>query len=109
MVQLQLLNKILASGDDSIITDNMLGVEHFPSFANEFKFIEDHKERYGNIPDKATFSSHFPEFEFVEVNEPDKYLIEAIQEEYLYSKSVPVIQKMAELLNTDSNAALSIC
>lgn len=105
MVQLQLLNKILASGDDSIVTDNMLGVEHFPSFANEFKFIEDHKERYGNIPDKATFSSHFPEFEFVEVNEPDKYLIEAIQEEFLYSKSVPVIQKMADLLNTDSNAA----
>ena len=105
MIQLQLLNKVLASKDDSIITDNMLTVEHFPSFADEFKFIEEHKEKYGNIPDKDTMKSRFPEFQFMEVTESDKYLIDAIQEEYLYSKTVPVIQNMANLLDTDSNAA----
>lgn len=105
MVALQILNKVLQTADDSIIDDNMLTVEHFLGCEEEFKFIREHKEKYGNVPDKETFLSRFPNFEFMEVNESDKYLIETIQEEYLYAQSVPVIQKAAELLQTDSNAA----
>ena len=106
MVALQILNKVLATADNSIITDNMLTEEHFLGCEEEFKFIEEHKEKYGNVPDKETFLSKFPEFEFTEVKESDKYLIDTIQEEYLYAQSVPVIQKAAELLQTDSNAAV---
>ena len=105
MVALQILNKVLQTADDSILDDNMLTVEYFTGYENEYKFIQEHKERYGNIPDKETFLAKFPEFELVEVHESDRYLIETLQEEYLYAKSVPVIQKAAELLQTDSNAA----
>ena len=105
MVAMQILNKVLQTADDSILEDNMLSVDYFIGYEDEYNFIQKHKEKYGNVPDKETFISHFPEFEFTEVNESDRYLIETIQEEYLYSKTVPVIQKAADLMNTDSNAA----
>lgn len=105
MVSLQILNKILQDKDDSIIESNMLTVDHFIGYEEEFNFIQEHKERYGNIPDKETFVARFPNFELLEVTESEKYLVDTIQEEYLYAKSVPVIQKAAELLKTDSNSA----
>ena len=105
MVAYQILSKVIQSRDDSIIEENLLTVDHFLGYENEFKFIQEHKEKYGNIPDKETFLSHFPEFELLDVTESDKYLVDTIQEEFLYARSVPIIQKAAELLNTDSNAS----
>ena len=105
MVQQQIINKILQEADDSIIHDNLLTREHFIGWEQEFDFIEEHKDKYGNIPDKETFKNKFPEFVMMEVNESDKYLVQTIQEEYLYSVSVPILQKFAELLKTDANEA----
>lgn len=105
MVTLQILSKVINTSDNSIITDNLLTEEYFVGYEEEYNFIQDHLKEYGNVPDKATFLSKFPEIELVEVSESDSYLIETVQEEYLYYKSVPVIQKAAELLKTDSNAA----
>ena len=105
MVALQIISKVLSTGDNSIIADNLLTEEYFVGYENEFKFIQDHVVRYGNVPDKATFLSKFPDIELVDVSESDKYLIDTAREEYLYYKSIPVIQKAAELLKSDSNAA----
>lgn len=105
MVSLQILSKILASSDNSIVEDNMLNEDYFPDYLEEFKFIQSHIDKYGNVPDKATFLSQFPDIELVDVQESDQYLIDTIREEYLYRKSVPVIEKWEELLRTDSNAA----
>lgn len=105
MVALQIISKVLATSDYSLIEDNLLTDEYFVGYENEFNFIVDHYEKYGNIPDKATFLAKFPNVEMVEVTESDKYLVDTIREEYLYYKSVPIIQKYAELLKTDSNAA----
>lgn len=96
---------MLQTSDDSIIQENMLTVDHFAGYEEEFKFIEEHKETYGNIPDKETFLAKFPEFEILQVNEPDKYLVATIQEEFLYAQSAIVVRKYAELLKTDSNDA----
>lgn len=105
MVSLQILSKVIQTADDSIIQDNMLTVDHFLGYEEEFKFIADHKEKYGVIPDKETFKAKFPNIELLEVNEPDRYLIDTIREEYLYNVSVPIVNKFAELLQTDANAA----
>lgn len=105
MVALQIISKVLSTGDNSIIADNLLTEEYFVGYENEFKFIQDHVVKYGNVPDKATFLSAFPDIELVDVGESDKYLIDTAREEYLYYKSIPVIQKAAELLKSDSNAA----
>lgn len=105
MIQLQILSKVLQTGSNAIIEDNLLTEDYFLGYEEEYKFIQEHLQTYGNVPDKATFLSKFPEFEFVEVAETDRYLVDTIREEFLYQKSVPVLQKMAELLKTDSNAA----
>ena len=106
MVAEQILSKVLITSDDSIITDNELTREHFLGYEGEFDFICEHKDKYGNVPDKETFLSHFPEFDIVEVKESDRYLVETIREEYNYSQSVPVAQTFAKLLQTDANEAI---
>lgn len=105
MVQLQVLNKVLSSADNSIIEINNLTEEYFIEYKDEFEFIQNHFKEYGNIPDKATFLANFPDFEILEVTESDRYLIDKIREEHLYYKSVPVVQKIAELLKTNANSA----
>lgn len=105
MVALQIISKCLAIQDISIIENNLLTVDYFVGYENEYNYLLQHKKEYGNIPDKATFLSKFPELDLVEVTESDRYLIDTIREEYLYYKSVPVVQKIAELLKTDANAA----
>lgn len=105
MVSLQIISKILATKDSSILEDNLLTRDYFVGYENEYDFLVQHEKDYGDVPDKATFLSKFPDVELVEVTESDKYLVDTIREEYLYYKSVPVVQKIAELLKTDSNAA----
>lgn len=105
MVALQIISKVLSTQDNSIIEDNLLTEEYFVGYEKEFEYLQNHIKQYGNVPDKATFLSEFPQTELVEVTESDKYLIDTAREEYLYYKSVPVLQKAAELLKTDSNLA----
>lgn len=105
MVALQILSKILSTSSNAIIEDNLLSEDYFVGYENEYQFIQNHIKEYGNVPDKATFLAQFPDVELVEVAESDRYLVDTIREEYLYYKSIPVIQKAAELLKTDSNAA----
>lgn len=105
MVALQIISKILASKDTSILEDNLLTSDYFVGYEDEYDFILQHQKDYGSVPDKATFLSKFPELDLVEVTESDRYLVDTIREEYLYYKSVPVLQKAAELLKSDSNAA----
>ena len=105
MVSLQILNRVISTKDISIITDNNLTIDYFLEYEDEYSFIKEHFDNYKNVPDTETFINKFPDFELLEVNESDRYLVDAISEEYLYSKSVPVIKKAAELLKSDSNEA----
>lgn len=105
MVSLQIISKILNTQKNDIVEDNLLTEEYFQGYEDEFNFIENHVKEYGNVPDKATFLSKFPEIEILDVAESDKYLVDTLREEYLYYRSVPIVQKIAELLKTDSNAA----
>ena len=106
MVTLQILNQVIQTHDYSIIEDNLLTEEYFTDYPDEFKFIEQHYKEYGNVPDKTTFLEKFPDFEFIEVTETERYLVETVREEYLYYKSVPIVQMIAKLLKTDANAAV---
>lgn len=105
MVSLQIISKILATQDTAILDNNLLTEEYFVGYEDEIRFILNHNREYGSVPDKATFLAKFPDIELVEVSESDRYLVDSIREEYLYYKSVPVVQKIAELLKTDANAA----
>ena len=106
MVALQIISQILQTQDLSIIENNNLTVDFFPEYQEEYNFIIEHYKEYKNVPDRATFLGNFPDFEIVEVNESEKYLVDTIREENLYYKTVPVVQNIAKLMKTDSNEAV---
>ena len=106
MVVLQLLNKVLKTSDMSIVVDNNLTSDMFIEYENEFNFIQDFYNKYGKVPDTETFLSNFPEFNLVDVQESDDYLLDKLNEEYLYYKTVPVVQEVANLLKTNSEDAV---
>ena len=103
---LQIISKVLESGNNAIVEENFLTDEYFEGYEDAFNFIQEHVKRYGNVPDKATFLAKFPDIELVEVAESDKYLIDTIREEHLYSQSTPVLMRFAELMQADSNEAM---
>ena len=106
MVTLQILSKIIKSHSMDIVIENQLTPEMFVDYVDEFNYIQEHYKEYGNVPDELTFLSKFPDCELVDVTESDEYLVYTLREEYLYYQSVPVVQKIAELMKTDSNAAV---
>lgn len=106
MIELQILNKILKEKSDSILTLNDITGEFFHKYKEEFDYIENHKKEYGNIPDTETFLAAFPEFDVLQVAESNEYLINELREQHLYSISVPVIQKLADLMQTNSYEAV---
>ena len=106
MIALQIISKVLNTKDYSIVSNNLLTEDYFIGYESEYNFIKNHYEKFGNVPDIATFLSKFPQITLVDVEESDNYLVDTIREEYLYHKSVPIIQKSAELLKNDSNAAV---
>lgn len=105
MVQLQILNRVLETKDISILVNNNLTEDYFIEYPDEYSFIKQHYENYKTVPDIETFLSNFQDFEVLTVNESERYLVDTIREEYLYSKSVPVIKHAAELLKGDANEA----
>ena len=107
IISVQVLSKVLQTGDNSIIEENSLTEDYFLGYKNEYNFIQQHVQEYGNVPDKVTFLANFPEFEIVDVAETDKYLVDTIREQYLFEQSAPVLKKMADLLTTDSNEAMA--
>jgi replicative DNA helicase len=106
MIVLQVLNKIIESKEFNIVTENNLTEEHFIGYENEFKFILEHFNNYKKVPNKETFLSVFNEFDLITVTEPDKYLIDALNEEYLYYQSAKALQKTADILKVNSIDAL---
>lgn len=106
MIAIQIISRVLQSQDYSFIEDNLIESEQLVGYEDEIGFITEHYKQYGNVPDKTTFLSKFPQFEIVEVNESDRYLVDKLREEYLFYKSVPIIQKSADLLEEDANAAV---
>lgn len=107
MVELQIISKILDTGDYSLIEDNYITEEYFEGtgYEEEFAFIQNHYKEYGNVPDKATFLAEFTDIELVDVSEKDEYLVNTLREEYQFKRLVPVVEKVAELADTDANAA----
>ena len=108
VVVLQILSRVLETGEYEFFENNLITKEDFEGtgYEEEFEFITNHYKKYGNVPDKATFLAKFPEEELVQVEESDKYLVDTLREDVLYRKAVPYVQRVAELLQTNSNEAV---
>lgn len=106
MTEVQVLSRVLEQKSLALLENNDINSDYFISYPDEYKFIIDHVDEYGNVPDKETFLAHFPEFTLIDVQETDKYLVDTFNEEYLYSRTVPFINRIAELVKTDSRSAV---
>jgi replicative DNA helicase len=108
VVEIQIISKVIESGDYSFIENNLITSEYFEGsgFEDEFNFIQEHYEKYKNVPDKFTFLQKFPDFEITQVTESDQYLLDTLREQYLFVKSRPVVKEIARLLKSDANAAV---
>lgn len=80
--QMMIINKILQDKDISIITSNNLDEKYFFNYLAEYRFIKTHFEQNKVVPDKLTFANVFPKFEFIEVSEPNTYLIDQLYRDY---------------------------
>ena len=106
MVELQILNKILSTKSLDILIENGITREYFYKHQAEFDFIMNHYEKYQVIPDKETFVKQFPNFEFLDVNESDEYLVNTISEQSTFNKMVPIWDKASKLIEVDANEGI---
>lgn len=95
--EIKILNKVLDTGDISLIRNNDLGPEYFPVYQNEYKFIVDHFQKYGNVPDQLTFIGQFKNFDLIPTRESDDFLLDSIKEDFVFTNLMPVMQKAHNL------------
>lgn len=98
MIQLQMLNYILSSGDKSLISLNNLDEDYFSDYREEFRFIDNHIKTYDKVPDIETFLSRFKNFDVVEVHESESYLISALVDDFNTRKLASVFKKISPLV-----------
>lgn len=109
MIQEQFLNYLLTSGDSSLLTLNNLNKEFFTDYEDEYEFILNHLNTYGNIPDLNTFVSEFPHFDVFQVNEPPNYLIDKLYDDRNSRKLATLFNKIREQFNAgDINSAMNL-
>lgn len=107
MIQLQILNKVIADKDLAILDANGIDHQYFSEYGEEYQFILEHRQRYGNIPDDESMIEKFNGFQLLDVQESELYLVEKLREEHMYNAMVPILQQAAEDMQIDSNEAIS--
>lgn len=78
MVQLQMLNYVLQTGDTSLLMVNSIDDSFFSDYIDEYNFVRNHMSQYGQVPDRLTFANQFGDFDWIEVNENPNYLIDEL-------------------------------
>lgn len=106
MVELQIISKLLIDKSLLLINQNGITADYFIEYKDEIEFIINHYGQYGNVPDVETFLDKFDDIDLPDVTESSQYLIEKLMEQYMYTKMVPVVHKIADLLLTDATEAV---
>lgn len=106
MTEVQVLSKVLTDKNIKLITQNNLTEEYFSNYPDEYTFIVEHYVKYNTVPDVETFLDKFPTFQVLQVLESEEFLINSLTEEMHYSKIVPILNKVADLLQTNSYEAV---
>lgn len=99
MIQLQFLNRVLDTKDASLIVVNNLTEEYFSDYLGEFRYIRTHLDTYGNVPDKESFLTKFPDFDVISVTETDSYLIDELYQDRNKRFLAKTFNNIRKLLN----------
>lgn len=104
IAQVQAISRIVDGKDYSFIEDNNLVREMFGDYAEVFDFIVDHYNQYHAIPDDVTLCNKFDYLEFIQVDEPDEYIVDALREEMASSEMNSIFDKAKEIADSKSLA-----
>lgn len=107
IAELQFINKILTDKDYSLVEDNYITTENFAQSKDEFTFIKDFYTKYKAIPDKQTFSSKFPEFEYFSVSQPVRSIVDELREQTTFQKAVTLLNHSADIFEQDANKGVA--
>lgn len=99
MIQLQVLNKLLTEQDSSLLILNNIDESFFSDYTNEYKFIKQHLDLYGKIPDVITFLDKFPNFDIIKVSEDSNFLIDELYRDKNKRFLAKIFNKVRNLLN----------
>ena len=109
MIQLQVINFLLASKDSSKLQINNITDEFFDEYKEEFNFISDHLREYGNIPDTASFLDKFPNFDIIEVFESQDYLVDKLYDDRNTRKLASIFNDIrTKLMSGDIDGAMEL-
>ena len=103
VAEYQILSKLLAEKDFSIISDNFITEEYFYQAKEEFKFIKAFVDKYKCVPDKEVFTEKFPNFEYLIVGQNVHSIVDDLREHRLFQKSVALFNSCSELFEKDAN------
>ena len=108
MIQWQVISKVMASKDYSLIEDNFFTESDFDGgYEKYFTFISDHYKKYGNVPDDLTFYEKFPDApDLEEVGESDNYLVAQMNMNRLMNNMAEVTSKFNDMIGEDLYSAL---
>lgn len=106
MIEVQVINKILQEKSMAMLMNNDIDSNYFVTYKDEIEYIFHHHREFGTVPDRETFLSRYNDFDIIDVGESEKYLIETLQEQYMYYKLVPFVHNLAELVTEDSEKAV---
>lgn len=99
IVQNQMLNYVLSSKDFSILSENSIGEDYFSDCLAQYRFIRDHYDTYGVVPDIYTFLDKFSNWDVLEVRESPQFLIDEIHEDRKQRVLASAFNKVRDALN----------
>lgn len=109
MIQCQAINYLIKTNDTSFLLLNNLNEDFFCDYVEEFKFIKNHLNEYGKIPDPESFVVKFPYFDVLEVNEPSKYILDELYADKNKRFLAKTFNKVRDLINNDKiDEAMSV-
>lgn len=105
-IELQVISRILTSQDAAEV-ETLCGfdVSYYSVLQPQIRFILNHREKYGEIPDPFTFQAEFQDLTIVKVSEPLTYLIEGIKKNRQRIMLVETFNKIKDLGSWDVSDA----
>jgi len=110
MIEVQIINKILSTKDVSILYNNNININDFSdTYKQELQFILNHYQTYGKVPDTLTFLNEFNDFDIIQVDETDSYLVSKFAEDLIYRLQLDTAKIWGtELSGKDSIKAFNV-
>lgn len=105
-VELQVISKILTT-DSSIELDRLCAYDesYYAVFKEHIRFILEHKQQYGDVPDVFTFQAKFEDIVLVQVNEPIQFLEDGLRKNKQQILLLETFNKLSDLGSVDVSEA----